>query len=282
MDKDYFDTTKKNLIIILILMIAIVALAILFSGPKETKIPKIMNNQQLTTDEEDVIVETFESRQIKKDDKYVNFDIKYPYFFYAGPDFNSQIKDFLETQIEAHSLTSRDAWQARYQTRSEENEIAEFPRNNDEKFYFFSDFEVIQSNSSFISVIVHYGGYSGGAHGYENRVSFNYDIKNKTKVELIDLFAGNSNYLQILSDKSKIYFQDLLDSKIKETFTEEDDNQAVQDYVSNYMTMIENGTKPTKENFSVFSFTKDNIIIYFGQYQVGPYSDGAHELEISR
>lgn len=282
MDKDYFDTIKKSLVVVLVLMMAIVAIALLFSAPKNTKIPKIIKNQQLITDEEDTITGTFESRQIKKDDKYVSFDIKYPYFFYAGPDFNSQIKDFLVTQVEAHSINSKDAWQARYQTRSEGYDISEFPKNNEEKFYFFSDFEVVQSNSSFISVIIHYGGYSGGAHGYENKVSFAYDLKNKKKIELIDLFAGDANYLQMLSEKSKVYFQDLLNQKIKEVFTEEDDKNAIQDYVSNYTAMIENGTKPIKENFSVFSFSKDKIIIYFGQYQVGPYSDGAQQLEISR
>jgi hypothetical protein len=282
MDRDYFETTKKNLIMIVSLTALIIILALLFGGPKQAKVPKMVINHQLVANEEDIIDSTFEIRQIKKDDKYVNFDIKYPYFFYAGPDFNTQIKDFLETQVEAHSVTSKDAWGARYQTRSEGYDISEFPKNNDEKFYFFSDFEVAQSNSSFISVIVHYGGYSGGAHGYENRVSFAYDIKNKKKIELIDLFAGDTNYLQILSEKSKVYFQELLNIKIKEVFTAEDDEEAVMDYATNYMMMIENGTKPIKENFSVFSFSKDKIIIYFGQYQVGPYSDGAQQLEISR
>lgn len=282
MEKDYLETTRKNLLLAFVLVVIIIIVALLFSGPKQARVPKLINSQTVVSKEENIVKNTFEVRQIKKDDKYVNFDIKYPYFFYTGPDFNNEIKDFVETQVEAHSITSKEAWQARYQNRTDEYDISKFPKNNDEKFYFFSDFEVVQSNSSYVSVVIHYGGFGGGAHGYENIVSFSYDIKNKKKIELIDLFAGEANYLSFLSEYSRKHFKELLEEKIKETFTEKDDKNAVQDYVTNYIMMIEGGTKPTKENFSVFSFTKDKIVIYFGQYQVGPYSDGMHELEILR
>lgn len=282
MDKDYLKNTKNNLILALALVAVMILISVIFGSPKQAKIPKIINNKPLISSEEDVIKGTFETRLIKKQDKYVNFDIKYPYFFYASPDFNSKIKDFLETQVEAHSITSKEAWRARYETQTADYQISEFPKNEDEKFYFFSDFEIIQSNSSYVSVVIHYGGFSGGAHGYENRVSFAYDLINKKEIMLSDLFMGDSEYLINISDYVRNYFKASLEEKVKEIFSEEDDTTVIQEYVNNAMLMIENGTKPSTENFSVFSFTKDKIIFYFGQYQVGPYSDGMQQVEIPR
>lgn len=282
MDKDYFETTKKSLFLTLSLVVLVVLIALIFSGQKQARIPKVINNKPLVSEEENVVPGTFETRSIKKTDRYVNFDIKYPYFFYASPEFNSEIKDFLETQADAHSVNSKEAWLARYNTRTEGENISEYPTGEEDKFYFFSDFEIVQSNSSYISVIVHYGGFSGGAHGYENKVSYAYNLIDKKEIQLTDLFMGDPDYLVKISDYSKEYFKTILEKKVKENFTEEDDPQAVQDYVSNSMMMIENGTKPVVDNFSVFSFTKDKITVYFGQYQVGPYSDGMQQVEISR
>ena len=39
-------------------------------------------------------------------------------------------------------------------------------------------------------------------------------------------------------------------------------------------TMLYEGTKPKKENFTNFIFSKNGIILFFPQYQVAPYSQG--------
>ena len=48
------------------------------------------------------------------------------------------------------------------------------------------------------------------------------------------------------------------------------------------VSMIESGTEPKEENFSVFTFTPDKVKIYFAQYQVGPYVIGMPEVEVNR
>lgn len=282
MDKDYLKNTKENLVLALILMTIIVFVALVFSSPKQPKVPRLISNKPLISNEEDIIKGTFETRIIKKQDKYVNYDVKYPYFFYASPGFNLKIKDFLQTQLEAHGVVSKEAWKARYNTQTPDFNVPEFPKNEDEKFYFFSDFEIIQSNSSFVSVIIHYGGFSGGAHGFENRVSYAYDLINKKEIALSDLFMGDREYLIKISDYSREYLKEILSKKVKEIFNEGDNQVDIQEYTRNAMTMIENGTKPTPDNFSVFSFTKDKITVYFGQYQVGPYSDGMQQVDLAR
>lgn len=281
MEKDFLNTIKKNFTIIFILIILVVVIAVVFGGEKSARVPKIISNQPLVSEEEDVVKGSFETRQLKMDDKYVKYDIKYPYFFSANMDFNAKIKDFIRVQAEAHGITSKEGWQARYNTQGEGDDISEFPKTEEDKYYFFSDYEVIQSNSSFISVVITYGGYSGGAHGYENRASFAYDIKQDKEIELSELFPGVDDYLKILSDKSKEHFRTLLEENVKQNFANEDPD-IVQEYVNNYSAMIEEGTSPELKNFSVFSFNQKKIKIYFGQYQVGPYVDGMQEFEIDR
>lgn len=139
-----------------------------------------------------------------------------------------------------------------------------------------------QSNSSYISVIIHYGGFSGGAHGYENKVSFAYDLISKKEIKLSDLFSGDDDYLTKVSDISRLYLKGELEKRVEENFKDGEDEELKLEFISNYLAMIDNGTKPIEENFSVFSFTKEKINIYFGQYQVGPYSDGAQMIEIFR
>ena len=51
---------------------------------------------------------------------------------------------------------------------------------------------------------------------------------------------------------------------------------------STLVSMIEDGTQPKEENFSVFTFTPTTVTLYFGQYQVGPYVLGMPEVELSR
>jgi hypothetical protein len=77
------------------------------------------------------------------------------------------------------------------------------PDDTAEKFPLEISYEIAQANSEFVSALVRYGGYQGGAHGYENTVSFNYDVVNQKIMSLSDLFPEDANYLETLSSFSK-------------------------------------------------------------------------------
>ena len=42
--------------------------------------------------------------------------------------------------------------------------------------------------------------------------------------------------------------------------------------------MMYEGTKPIKDNFKNFVFTKDGILLLFNYYQVAPYSQGEFQI----
>jgi hypothetical protein len=214
-------------------------------------------------------------------DDYSTFDIKYPYFKYAPDEFNARVKTLLDQQVKDQQTNAKEGWHARYDTQTKDYPIPKVPAKEADKWPFQADFTIIQSNNNYISYYLQYGGFTGGAHGFETKISFNYDVKNKKDLTLKDLFSANFDYLKYLSSESRSQL-----TKQYATVTEEDransSPEAIQQYIDNIVADINSGTQPTEANFSVFTFTLDKVKIYFAQYQVGPYAIGMPEVEVDR
>lgn len=273
---------KKNLLIIFWVIVILISFYFIYKNWNQKEEVKIDIIEQSTTQTGEFIVSnSYDIKVLNPSNTYVKFEVKYPSFKDASLDFNSQIETLVKTQMDDHVKISEENWQARYDTQGEGENIPRVPIKDEDKFSFFSDFTIIQSNPTYISFVLKYGGFSGGAHGYENVVSFNYDVKNQKMVMLQDLFLNDSNYLVSISNASR----ELLIKQFA-VVTEEDkknfDPEALKEYVDNIVTMINSGTDPIKENFTIFTFTPDKVKIYFSQYQVGPYAIGMPEVEVDR
>lgn len=273
---------KKLITLIALLLVVFISGFFVYKNWQKGTEIKVVETPEIVLEQEEAVAlpDSFEIKTLNPIDPYVSFDVKYPSFKKADSEFNLSIEKFIKDVIQEHSQISKDNWQSRYDTQTEGENIPRIPKEN-EKFSFFSDFTIIQSNSSYISFILKYGGFSGGAHGYENNISFNYDLKNHKILKLADLFPNDPDYLTYLSDQSRL-------SLIKTFATLDDannDDQTPEDLEKmkeNIISDIESGTEPTEDNFSVFTFTPDKVTIYFGQYQVGPYTFGSPEVEIGR
>lgn len=272
----------KNKLIIIIFIIALAIVLIFTIKNNKVREEPITEKDITITEVEGLIVpDTYETKVLNPSSAYLKFDVKYPYFKNAGKDFNLKIETLIQGQIQDDIKTSQENWQARYDTQSKGENIPRVPQNDADKFYFSSDFTIVQSNSSYISFVLDYSGFNGGAHGYENKVSYNYDVKNKKNIELKDLFPNYPDYLTYLSTQSR--------ESLKKTFATVSDNdkeqataEEIKTIVNDIVTSIESGTEPKEENFSIFTFTPDKIKIYFAQYQVGPYVFGMPEVEVNR
>ena len=270
---------KKNLILIIFLLVVLVVVGIIFNNSKPKEEVKV--NEEPSTQTEGLIVAgSYETKVLNPDDPYVTFDVKYPSFKNADASFNSSIEKLIKTQMDDHKKASQEYWQARIDTEMKGENIPNIPTKED-KLSFIANFTIVQSNSSYISFIENYGGFSGGAHGYEINTSFNYDVANKKIITLKDLFPNNPNYLIYLSTTAREYLKSQF-TTVNEEDKKNSDPQALKEYVDNIISTIESGTESTEENFSTFTFTGDKIKIYFAQYQVGPYSIGMPEVEIDR
>jgi len=270
---------KNKKILIVFILALLIILIFVISNHKTRVEPKTEKDVTTKVVEGLIVPNTYETKVLNPNSAYLKFDVKYPYFKNADKYFNSKIETLIQGQIQDDIKTSQENWQARYDTQSKGENIPRVPQNDADKFYFSSDFTIVQSNSSYISFVLDYNGFNGGAHGYENKVSYNYDVKNQKNIELKDLFPNYPDYLTYLSTQSR--------ESLKKTFATVSDNdreqataEEIKTIVNDIVTSIESGTEPKEENFSIFTFTPDKIKIYFAQYQVGPYAIGMPEVEI--
>lgn len=274
---------KRIYLIIIATIFLLISLSIglvFFFSNQQQNLPFEDKEKIELKEEESLVVEgSYQTKKLTIDDPYINFDVKYPYFKDADIDFNLSIEDFLKEQMENDRLIAKDNWQTRYNLQTTEDNIPEQP-NPEEKFYFYSDFSIIQSNSSYISFILSYGAFTGGAHGYEVKKSYNYDLKNNRPITLADIYGDDEDYLDKLSQASRQMLKEAY-ATISDEDRANSDPEAIEDYLENINSSIDRGTEPTKENFKIFTFTPSGIKIYFAQYQVGPYVMGMPEVEIS-
>lgn len=129
--------------------------------------------------------------------------------------------------------------------------------------YFQIGYEAIMLAEKVVSIRFGADYYVAGmAHPNIYYESLNYDLINDKQISLADLFNPGSDYLTVLSNFSRETLKTLISP----------------DYYSEDFVLP--GTEPTLENFQVFNFTKDKIVITFNPYQVGPWVIGPQFVEI--
>ena len=115
--------------------------------------------------------------------------------------------------------------------------------------------------NEYISFLITYSCDFGGAHPDIDIVTVNYNKKDKEIIDINKMIEKNKDILNIFSNVSYKSLKDKIEEK-------EDSN------------MLKQGTRPIKENFTNFVFSKDGIILFFPNYSVAPYYLGNFEVKI--
>ncbi|MEI6022747.1 MAG: DUF3298 domain-containing protein [bacterium] len=250
---------KKQIIIIgILVVIAIIFGVIADRAPKQNPIPNKPIQQ----------ADTVHMVTIDQQTDYAIASGTYPQFTNASASFNQKITDVVQTAIAEQFKNSQDNWQARIDTRSPGDAIPEHPTDAD-KFPITISADIIR-NDSIISVLLHINEFSGGAHGQELLYTYNYDVAQKTEITLDTFIQKDSQFLQKLSAVSRTMLRTQLakSAQIKESEVDTD--------------MLNSGTTPTVDNFSLFTLPNDTTMaVYFSQYQVGPYVYGSPQITIN-
>jgi hypothetical protein len=217
-----------------------------------------------------------EEKSYKTSETYTTFDITYPQFKNADASFNKNIANLVTEAVASHRKDSEDNWKARYATRSTTDKITEFPSEG-EKFSLAVAWNVDQVNDKYISFLLVTEGFSGGAHGYRALTSFNYDVVHKKAVILKDLFPGDASYLKTVSDFARKDLEAQFRKNLNIKTADDEKN-----FKGSILPMMREGTEPSVDNFSVFTFTPSDVSIYFTEYQVAPYAMGESTVVIPR
>jgi hypothetical protein len=119
---------------------------------------------------------------------------------------------------------------------------------------------VFQGGHELISILFEDFAYLGGAHPGTFYVALNYDASTGKTLALQDLFKPGTNYLDLLSSLSIAELQTRTDMLFDDFDT--------------------NGATPLEENYRVWAFTPQGLLVVFPEYQVAPYAAGAQTVLI--
>lgn len=125
----------------------------------------------------------------------------------------------------------------------------------------------IYEDTQYISFVLSYYAYTGGAHGSTVLLPVTYSKAEKKLLTIKDVFTPlPENWLELLSTEAR------------RQLTE----QVTQNTLDSNKEWIESGTEPEQTLFRVFKLEKDTVRIIFGQYQVASYAQGMPEITVPR
>lgn len=117
--------------------------------------------------------------------------------------------------------------------------------------------------NNYISYIFYIESDLRGAHPSHQINTINYNTKENKLVTIDNIVEYSSNILNTLSHLSREHLKNI------KIFKDNDINE-----------MMISGTKPTKNNFKNFVFTKNGLMIIFERYQIAPYFFGEYNITI--
>jgi uncharacterized protein DUF3298 len=160
---------------------------------------------------------------------------------------------------EARNLIAKDVAAFKSaETETEGDEPMELPAET-QNSSLDAGYDFRFATDDLISVEFGEGTYSrGAAHGNHLTQVLNYDVKNKKKLALADLFIDKSKYLTAISNYCM--------KELKERSKKQD--------AMIFEDQIESGAGPRADNYRAWSITRKGLWITFDPYQVAAYAAG--------
>jgi hypothetical protein len=281
-EKSNLKANKNYQVKIVMFLLLIVLAFLIFKLATTFKTQNVENNNLENQPAMQNIVDMsfVENINLTTNSPYIIVSGSYPRFAHVPDEFNKTIEDYvLSAKLEAENMT-RDNWIAMQETNAAPNvKLMQYPNPGD--FYVDVTVEYASLNKNFVSAMLRFSAFSGGAHGYTVLYPINYDVVNKKVITIKDIMANDPNYLETLSTVSREYLYAKLGEKVSQADfkTVDEYNSYVKDTI---YSMVDDSTKPEEANFANFTFTDSEITVYFGQYQVASYADGEQQIIIPR
>ncbi len=190
------------------------------------------------------------------------------------PDYiNDTLRSYIANEVHEFRFQAREAELARRQYENQSGQSSGGVPASDivldlSRYSLYINYEKGEIDSHFVSLIFQVDEYVGGAHGVKSLQPFNYDLIKYEGVTLSDLFPQDNGYLNRLSD----YCMPELRTEL---------TLADSSYVPDEKWLAE-GAGPIAKNYRNFTFNQDVVTIYFGYYQIAPYSFGQFRVDVPR
>lgn len=180
-----------------------------------------------------------------------DIQIEYPQFISVAPEFSNLIASSVAQRLADFNDAVTDNQSARA-----------LPMNT---YSFIATWEPVQINAHYISFVIHFGTYTGGANGMQDVETYNYDLMAHREVTLADLFPADKDYLTTVSTAVR---KDLSVSLRAASPGYQPEEQ------------LNPGTTPKLENFRNFAFDRNTITFYFPKYAVAPGAFGEQKASM--
>lgn len=238
---------KKKLLTIIFVFIIIVFGVAYFVFFKTPKIESTQNNrgQELS----------FQDKKIEENQKPFKINITYPEIS-GKENFNKLAKEIVDAEISEFKKNSVENDNAVREVDPES--YAKYPR----EYEIIISYDKGELDENIASVVFNIYKFEGGAHGATYQVPLNYNLKENKKILLADVFSGQENYAE----------------KISEFCIKNLERQITESQGSTDGTWIKDGAGPIAENFGTFLINKENITFYFPAYQVAPGAFGGFKV----
>lgn len=188
---------------------------------------------------------TIESREIKSQTEALVLNMKIPVV--------SGVKDEkLQSRINA------ELENAALRDKEEITRLSKFAeRVPDVAYELHWEYQVFYNKHGILSLTTIADQFTGGAHGMSVRRPYNYDINAGKKMALADVFQPGVDYKTIINQE----IEKQIESRPEYFFEGELGFRSIADNQDYY---LEDG----------------NLMVYFGQYDIAPYSSGIPEFKI--
>jgi len=214
-----------------------------------------------------VPVAATEPAKIAEDASYYTVDATYPtqtpLLATASAEANTEAVDTMKTFVEQEIARFKDNGNFANITP----EDVKMLRLDERKYALGIEYTTHEGEGT-VSYVYQMYTDTGGAHPNTYYRTFTFDKKTGADVEISDAFIPGTDYLNLLSTKSR----ELLIPQIAERM-----NVAVADVQTD---QIYSGTLPEIDSFQNFYLEGSNLVIIFPPYQIGPYVLGMFELPI--
>jgi hypothetical protein len=150
--------------------------------------------------------------------------------------------------------------------------------NNDLKYSFNANYSIASSTNS-VSYIYEVYNFTGGAHG---SINYNVTTLDKTGKEINIEAVLPTDKLEKIAPIAFNEIQKIRRQRIIDSDANSDDKNEMLKNISaeDSINWVKEGTAPKRENYNIAWIDGNNIIIYFGQYQVASYAEGDFEIKI--
>ncbi len=156
----------------------------------------------------------------------------------------------------------------------------------DRQFQLLLDFKVAARTAAFTSVRETGSEDTGGAHPIPVQATFVYDRKAQHVITLDDLFAEPEAARKALAKFARPALQKKLLAHAPRPG--EGSAQAIREWKTSMVQMLDQGTRPTTVNFSLFVVRQGEdadapspgLMLVFAPYQVAPYVYGTQTVEV--